>query len=102
MCAKRRGHSKYEVRIILQSGNRRRMISPARPAIPRSFSAHMKEAKMKITKLFLVCTCCVLAAPIAWSQATNEPAKPGILGYLDPQTGAFRPAHPPVQDFQLS
>ena len=49
---------------------------------------------MKISKLFLVCTCCLLAAPIAWGQTTNEPAKPGIPGYLDPQTGAFRPAHP--------
>src|SRR5438034_8398924 len=77
------------------------MIFAARPAIPRSFLP-IKGAKMKITKLFLVCTCCLLAAPIAWGQATNEPAKPGILGYLDPQTGAFRPAHPPVQDFQLS
>jgi hypothetical protein len=46
---------------------------------------------MRITKLFLICMCCVLAAPAAWSQAANGPAKPGILGYLDPHTGAFRP-----------
>jgi len=57
---------------------------------------------MKITKLLLVCICCLTATLIAWSQTTTNPAKPGILGYLDPQTGAFRPAHPPVQDFQLS
>jgi hypothetical protein len=46
---------------------------------------------MRITKLLLICMCCVVAAPAVWGQMTNSPAKPGILGYLDPQTGAFRP-----------
>jgi hypothetical protein len=26
-----------------------------------------------------------------WGQTARGPAKPGILGYLDPRTGAFRP-----------
>ncbi len=46
---------------------------------------------MRITKLLLVCICCLIAAPAVWGQAANSPAKPGILGYLDPHTGAFRP-----------
>ena len=52
---------------------------------------------MRITKLLLVCMCCLLAAPALWGQAANSQAKPGILGYLDPQTGAFR-LLPPVDD----
>jgi hypothetical protein len=46
---------------------------------------------MKFTNLFLICMCCVMVAPAAWGQAANNAAKPGILGYLDPKTGAFRP-----------
>jgi hypothetical protein len=46
---------------------------------------------MRITKLLLICLCCVMVAPAGWGQTANGPAKPGILGYLDPQTGAFRP-----------
>jgi hypothetical protein len=46
---------------------------------------------MKTTKLLLICLCCVMVAPAAWGQAANNAAKPGILGYLDPKTGAFRP-----------
>ena len=46
---------------------------------------------MRITKLLLICLCCVMVAPVVWGQTENGPAKPGILGYLDPQTGAFRP-----------
>jgi hypothetical protein len=46
---------------------------------------------MKITKLLLICMCCVMVAPAVWGQAANNAAKPGILGYLDPKTGAFRP-----------
>ena len=45
---------------------------------------------MRITTLF-VCMCCLVAAPAVLGQAPNTSAKPGILGYLDPQTGAFRP-----------
>ena len=46
---------------------------------------------MRITKLWLICMCCVMAATAVWGQAATAPAKPGILGYLDPHTGAFRP-----------
>jgi hypothetical protein len=46
---------------------------------------------MRITKLLLICLCCVMMAPAVWGQTASEPAKPGILGYLDPHTGAFRP-----------
>ena len=50
-----------------------------------------EEAKMRITKLVLICVCCVMVAPGVWGQTANSPAKPGILGFLDPHTGAFRP-----------
>ncbi len=46
---------------------------------------------MRITKLLLICMCCVMVAPTVWGQTANGPAKLGILGYLDPHTGAFRP-----------
>ena len=46
---------------------------------------------MRITKLLLICICCVVVVPTVWGQAASAPATPGILGYLDPRTGAFRP-----------
>jgi hypothetical protein len=46
---------------------------------------------MRITKLLLICMCCVMVAPAVWAQTANSQARPGILGYLDPHTGAFRP-----------
>jgi hypothetical protein len=46
---------------------------------------------MRITKLLLICMCCVMVSPTVWAQTVNSQAKPGILGYLDPHTGAFRP-----------
>jgi len=46
---------------------------------------------MRITKLLLISMCCLMVAPVVWGQTENGPAKPGILGYLDPHTGAFRP-----------
>jgi hypothetical protein len=46
---------------------------------------------MRITKLVLICVCCVMVVPTVWAQTANSQAKPGILGYLDPHTGAFRP-----------
>jgi hypothetical protein len=46
---------------------------------------------MRFAKLLLICTCCLIAAQVAWGQTAAVQAKPGILGYLDPQTGAFRP-----------
>src|SRR5690242_8406021 len=57
---------------------------------------------MKITRLSLICVCCLLAAPAMWGQAAKSPAKPGILGYLDPATGAFRPLpQAPADDAEL-
>lgn len=75
--------------------------SPRDATFPTGFPP-VKEAKVKIATLLLVCMCCLIAVSITWSQATNEPPKPGILGYLDTQTGAFRPAHPAAQEIQLS
>jgi hypothetical protein len=46
---------------------------------------------MRITKLLLICMCCVMVAPTVWAQTANSQAKTGILGFLDPRTGAFRP-----------
>lgn len=46
---------------------------------------------MKFAKLLLICVCCLIATTAAWGQAANIQTKPGILGYFDPQTGAFRP-----------
>jgi len=45
---------------------------------------------MRVSKLFLICMCCLIAAPAAWGQAANRQANHEILGYLDPQTGTFR------------
>lgn len=52
---------------------------------------------MRITMLWLICMCCLIAAPAVWGQAGNSPAKLGIPGYLDPHTGAFRP-FPTIED----
>jgi hypothetical protein len=53
---------------------------------------------MRISKLLLICLCCLLAVPALWGQAANSQAHQGVLGYLDPQTGAFRPIAPPAED----
>lgn len=53
---------------------------------------------MRISKLLLICICCLLAVPAVWGQAANRQAHQGVLGYLDPQTGAFRPIPPPAED----
>ena len=46
---------------------------------------------MRITKLLLICMCCLIVEPAVLGQAANSPTQHGILGYLDPHTGAFRP-----------
>jgi hypothetical protein len=46
---------------------------------------------MKFAKLAFISVCCLMVAQAAWGQAADVQAKPGILGYFDPQTGAFRP-----------
>lgn len=51
---------------------------------------------MKLTMGFLLSVCFLAAAIPAWGQAANNSTKPGILGYLDPRTGAFRPVPPPA------
>jgi hypothetical protein len=53
---------------------------------------------MKIAKVFLICLCCVIAVPALWGQTTKAPAKSGILGYLDPYSGAFRPVPPAAEE----
>lgn len=53
---------------------------------------------MRITKLWLISMCCVMVATAVWGQAANSSARPGILGYLDPQTGAFRPVPSPAEE----
>jgi hypothetical protein len=54
---------------------------------------------MRITKQLLLCVCCLgIAVPTAWGQAANSQATTGILGYLDPHSGAFRPVPPEVED----
>jgi hypothetical protein len=52
---------------------------------------------MRTTKL-LMCVCCLIAATTAWGQSADSRAKQGILGFLDPQTGAFHPVQPAVVD----
>ncbi len=46
---------------------------------------------MSITKLLVICLCCFIVVPAVWGQAANAPTNPGVLGYLDPHTGTFRP-----------
>jgi len=53
---------------------------------------------MRIKRLLLICMCCLIAAPAVWGQEANRPAKPGILGYHDPHTGAFRPVPPASEE----
>jgi hypothetical protein len=53
---------------------------------------------MRVTKLLLVCMCCVVVMPAVWGQTAKAPVQPGILGYLDPHTGAFRPVPSAAQE----
>jgi hypothetical protein len=53
---------------------------------------------MKITKLLVTCICCLTIVSAVWGQSANSQSKSGILGYLDPHTGAFRPIAPPAED----
>ncbi len=58
---------------------------------------------MRMTKLLMILICCLaVATPATWGQAANSQARSGILGYLDPHTGAFRPLPAAVpQDEEL-
>jgi hypothetical protein len=53
---------------------------------------------MRITKVLLICVCCLMSMSVVWGQSANSQARPGILGYLDPRTGAFHTIVPPVED----
>jgi hypothetical protein len=53
---------------------------------------------MRITKLLLICMCCVVVMPAVWGQTAKAPVQSGILGYLDPHTGAFRPVPSAAQE----
>ena len=59
---------------------------------------------MRIAKSILICVCLLGLAQPVWSQKPSETAKPtpGILGYLDPKTGAFRPViQSPAEDEEV-
>lgn len=58
---------------------------------------------MRFAKVLLISMSCLIAAQAAWGQTAAVQAKPGILGYFDPQTGAFRPLpQAPADDEDLS
>ena len=52
---------------------------------------------MKTAKLFLICLCCVLGTSV-WGQTAKPHSNSGILGFLDPHTGAFRPVPAAIDD----
>ena len=56
---------------------------------------------MNSTKRILVGLSMLVLSVTAWSQNSNRQTVPGIPGYLDPQTGAFRPM-PVVTDSEES
>jgi hypothetical protein len=53
---------------------------------------------MRLITLLLISACFLAVTIPAWGQAASNSTKPGILGYLDPRTGAFRPVPPPASD----
>jgi hypothetical protein len=58
---------------------------------------------MRFAKITLACVCLLGLNQPVWSQKANEPANQGILGYLDPKTGAFRPvAQSPDEEFDTT
>jgi hypothetical protein len=46
---------------------------------------------MKISRLMLILACFIGLTQLVWGQKPAEAAGNDILGYLNPQTGAFRP-----------
>ena len=54
---------------------------------------------MRIANVLLIGLCCLAVAP-AWAQTANNAAKTGVLGFFDPQTGAFRPAQTVGEDVE--
>jgi hypothetical protein len=57
----------------------------------------LKGDKMKTTKLLLICIFCAIGAQAVWGQAANSQAQAGVLGFLDPHTGVFRPVAPAAE-----
>ena len=55
---------------------------------------------MNLRKLVVVAAVCALSSPMAWAQDGNQEGGPGVLGYFDPATGAFRPVAQ-GEDFDL-
>jgi len=56
---------------------------------------------MGLTRVLLISACLFAASLPAWGQAANSSStssQPGILGYLDARTGAFRPVPAPALD----
>jgi len=51
----------------------------------------MTGGNVKILRIMLVLACFIGLTQLAWSEKPSAKAGSGILGYLDPQTGAFRP-----------
>jgi hypothetical protein len=47
---------------------------------------------MRIAKILVVCVCLTGVIQAAWAQRSSQSDRLGIPGYLDPRTGAFRPA----------
>ncbi len=46
---------------------------------------------MRAVKILSICVCFIVVTQATWGQKANDAARPGIPGYLDPRTGAFRP-----------
>jgi hypothetical protein len=53
---------------------------------------------MRITKILSVCLFCLMGVSAVWGQTADAQSKLGILGYLDPKTGAFRPVPQASED----
>lgn len=51
----------------------------------------MTGSQAKISRIALVLACFIGLTQLAWAQKPAEAPTHGISGYLDPQTGAFRP-----------
>ncbi len=57
---------------------------------------------MRAVKILSICVCFIVFTQAMWGQKANEAARPGIPGYLDPRTGAFRPTVPTEESPDLS
>jgi hypothetical protein len=46
---------------------------------------------MRMSRIIVALVVCALSSQMAWSQEESLAGSNGVLGYLDPSTGAFRP-----------